>query len=107
MSLIAKTFLTSRQIAFTVCAIVGLLAGFGNSAGHSQSSAQPGAKLEIPKIPPATFEAVARGKVVYATLCSKCHGPEGKGDGPQVKDLKNDDGTPMRTPRTSPVRPAA
>ena len=54
----------------------------------------PGAKLEIPAFPPSTFESIARGKQVYAKLCSSCHGPEGKGDGPQVKDLKNEDGTP-------------
>ncbi len=55
-----------------------------------------GPKLEIPKIPPATPAAVARGKIVYTKLCVSCHGPEGKGDGPQVKDLKNDDGTPNK-----------
>ncbi len=54
----------------------------------------PGKKLEIPRIPPSTPESVARGKLLYAATCAKCHGPEGKGDGPQVKDLKNDDGTP-------------
>lgn len=55
---------------------------------------QPAAKLEIPAIPPGTPESVARGKVIYVKVCAPCHGTEGKGDGPQVKDLKNDDGTP-------------
>ncbi|MFO0847335.1 MAG: cytochrome c [Gemmataceae bacterium] len=46
--------------------------------------------------PPATPEAVARGQKVYQLTCASCHGPAGRGDGPQVKDLKNDDGTPTR-----------
>ncbi|MEO6725565.1 MAG: DUF6351 family protein [Blastocatellia bacterium] len=38
MNFITKTFLTNSRIAFTACAVVGILAGFGNSIGHSQSS---------------------------------------------------------------------
>lgn len=44
----------------------------------------------------ATPEAVSRGRAIYQKSCASCHGPEGKGDGPQVKDLKNEDGTPNR-----------
>jgi mono/diheme cytochrome c family protein len=29
----------------------------------------------------ATPESVASGKRIYQRLCTKCHGPEGKGDG--------------------------
>ncbi len=29
----------------------------------------------------ATPESVAAGKRIYQRLCTKCHGPEGKGDG--------------------------
>jgi mono/diheme cytochrome c family protein len=55
----------------------------------------PGAKLPIPTFPQSTPEAVARGRAIYLKAgCVSCHGPEGKGDGPQVKELKNDDGTP-------------
>jgi mono/diheme cytochrome c family protein len=60
-------------------------------AKFSQMAAKmsvPEAKLEIPAIPPATFDSVQRGKLVYAKLCSSCHGPEGKGDGAQVVELR-------------------
>ena len=37
------------------------------------------AKLKNP-VPPSS-ESVAAGKRIYQRLCTKCHGPEGKGDG--------------------------
>lgn len=52
-----------------------------------------GEPLAIPEIPASTPEAVSRGREIYVKLCASCHGPEGKGDGPQVRDMKNDDGT--------------
>ncbi|OWK40333.1 c-type cytochrome [Fimbriiglobus ruber] len=54
--------------------------------------------IDIPaSIPSATPESIARGRAVYLSDvggCSKCHGPEGRGDGPQVKDaaFKNENG---------------
>lgn len=57
----------------------------------------PGKPLAVPGgFPPGSPEAVARGRQVFQTTCASCHGPEGKGDGPQVKDMKNDNGTPAR-----------
>jgi mono/diheme cytochrome c family protein len=38
-------------------------------------------------------DAAARGKVLYASHCARCHGPEGKGDGPgseYASDLTDD-----------------
>jgi len=67
-------------------------------AGTAAAQSVVGPALAIPAIAPGTLEAAGRGKLVYVKLCASCHGPEGKGDGPQVKDLKNDDGTP-NTPR--------
>ena len=43
-------------------------------------------------MPPTSAEAVDRGRVQYAANCASCHGPNGRGDGPQVKDLKNENG---------------
>lgn len=38
---------------------------------------------------PRTADAVARGRAVYVKgECAECHGREGRGDGPSVKDLK-------------------
>lgn len=55
----------------------------------------PGQPLAVPtEFAAATPESVARGRKVYlsdAAGCSKCHGPDGRGDGPQVKELKNED----------------
>jgi mono/diheme cytochrome c family protein len=54
-------------------------------------------------IPPAAFdersplaavrEAAARGKTIFGTNCTRCHGPEGKGNGPDsdhAADLTDD-----------------
>lgn len=45
--------------------------------------AQPAAKEEL-----KDFETAAgRGKKTFQTYCVSCHGPEGRGDGPQAKGL--------------------
>jgi mono/diheme cytochrome c family protein len=56
-------------------------------------------KIGTPFPTPKTYsnsspESLARGKKVFMASCASCHGPEGLGNGPQVKDLKNDNGTP-------------
>src|SRR5206468_5480653 len=44
--------------------------------------------LAIPRPPPATPEAVARGARVYVKgECAECHGQEARGDGPSARDL--------------------
>lgn len=54
----------------------------------------PGDPLPIPEFTPATSESLANGKKIYLTSCASCHGPLGKGDGPQ--EMKDDDGKPTR-----------
>ncbi|CAN5624060.1 cytochrome c [soil metagenome] len=67
---------------------------------NASTQAVPAASLAIPKeFPASTPEAIARGKAFFTSEawgCSKCHGPEGLGNGPQTKDPKfvNDDKTP-------------
>jgi mono/diheme cytochrome c family protein len=56
----------------------------------------PGEPLPIPELRGPTPESVARGQQVFQKNCATCHGTEGKGDGPQVKDMKNDNGWPTR-----------
>lgn len=57
----------------------------------------PGPVLAIPKqFPPPTAASLARGKEVYAKNCASCHGPGGRGDGPQVQQLVNTDGSRAR-----------
>lgn len=44
-----------------------------------------------------TKESIVRGKKVYKELeCFRCHGMEGKGDGPSAKDLKDDKGLSIK-----------
>ena len=45
---------------------------------------------------PASAQSLAAGRVVYERVCQSCHGPTGLGDGPQVAQLKNANGTPAR-----------
>lgn len=52
---------------------------------------QPGPPVELPAdLPEPTPESIARGKKTFGLNCAICHGPEGKGDGPNVKDMKDD-----------------
>lgn len=56
---------------------------------------------EIPVAPPypASPEAVSRGKRVYAAAqCGSCHGPEGRGDGPEAESQVDDWGFPVAPP---------
>ena len=41
-------------------------------------------------------DALANGRKIFMDSCATCHGPEGKGDGKDVKDMKRDDGRPIR-----------
>jgi mono/diheme cytochrome c family protein len=67
-----------------LCALC-LLCGLGAAAGAMQSAAvKKGGNPEAAKVKnpvPATPESLAAGKRSYTRMCSKCHGPEGAGDG--------------------------
>jgi mono/diheme cytochrome c family protein len=57
----------------------------------------PGPVLAMPKqFPSATADSLNRGREVYAKVCASCHGPAGRGDGPQVSQLVNTDGSRAR-----------
>lgn len=57
---------------------------------------KPGEPLTVPAdLPAASPESVARGLQLYRSEgCSACHGPTGKGDGPQ--DQRDSAGVPIR-----------
>jgi mono/diheme cytochrome c family protein len=45
-------------------------------------------------------DAATRGKALYASYCARCHGPDGKGDGPDsdyASDLTDDLRTELNT----------
>ena len=74
-------------------ALLAALAGSTFVAVNSYADGPP-EKWEAPsraakkKNPvPADAKSVAAGKVVYNAQCLSCHGPAGKGDGPQAHDL--------------------
>jgi mono/diheme cytochrome c family protein len=57
----------------------------------------PGSLLTVPNnLPDPTAESIARGQATFTKNCATCHGPQGQGDGPQVKDMKNDNGWPTK-----------
>lgn len=58
-------------------------------------TAQP---IAIPPEPPLTPDSVKRGAKWYTEVeCNKCHGTEGRGDGPSAAELKDDwDKRPIR-----------
>lgn len=57
---------------------------------------KPGAPLSIPPEPPGTPEGIARGKQLYKKMeCWKCHGQEGRGDGPSAPTLTDSKERPI------------
>ena len=57
----------------------------------------PPSPMVVGKKVASSKESIARGKEMYKTLeCFKCHGDEGRGDGPSAPDLKDDFGFPVR-----------
>jgi cytochrome c oxidase cbb3-type subunit 2 len=56
-----------------------------------------GDPIQVPAEPPVTIESIAHGKALYTKLeCWKCHGPEGKGDGPSAATLTDNKDQPIR-----------
>ncbi|MGH7404629.1 MAG: c-type cytochrome [Candidatus Methylomirabilales bacterium] len=55
------------------------------------------APVPIPEVPPRTPKLVSKGREVYHKAeCFKCHGTQGRGDGPSATDLKDDWGYPIQ-----------
>jgi cytochrome c oxidase cbb3-type subunit 2 len=58
---------------------------------------KPGTPVPIPESPPRTPELIARGREVYQKAeCFKCHGAEGRGDGPSAEGMKDSWGYPIQ-----------
>jgi mono/diheme cytochrome c family protein len=56
-----------------------------------------GDPIKIPPEPPVTIESISHGKALFTKLeCWKCHGPEGKGDGPSASTLTDSQDNPIR-----------
>jgi DMSO reductase family type II enzyme heme b subunit len=53
-------------------------------------------KLELPKEVASSAESIKRGKEMFEAIeCHKCHGAEGRGDGPSRAELKDEWGHPI------------
>ncbi len=58
---------------------------------------KPGDPIKIPAEPPVTIESISHGKALFTKLeCWKCHGPQGKGDGPSAATLTDSQDQPIR-----------
>jgi mono/diheme cytochrome c family protein len=58
---------------------------------------KPGDPIKIPAEPPVTIDSIAHGKYLFTKLeCWKCHGPQGKGDGPSAATLTDSKDQPIR-----------
>jgi len=56
-----------------------------------------GDPIQIPPEPPVTIESISHGKALFTKLeCWKCHGPQGKGDGPSAATLTDSQDQPIR-----------
>src|SRR6266850_2534633 len=53
-------------------------------------------KLELPKEVSSSEASIKRGKEMFEAIeCHKCHGTEGRGDGPSRPELKDEWGHPV------------
>jgi mono/diheme cytochrome c family protein len=83
-------------MSFIICVCIGLLVFVTSSAnekgqhkkphGHGHWSAPPEAVKRANPVP-RDQASIARGKNLFTTYCSVCHGPEGRGDAPAAAGL--------------------
>lgn len=58
---------------------------------------KPGDPIQIPAEPALTVESIKRGSTLFQKLeCWKCHGQEGRGDGPSASTLTDSNDQPIR-----------
>ena len=65
---------------------------------------KPGTPIQVPPEPALTAERLKDGQAVFGRVqCWKCHGVEGRGNGPSASTLQDDLGAPIK-PTTSTMR---
>ena len=53
--------------------------------------------MQVPEETPLTVQGIQHGKELFTKLeCWKCHGPEGRGDGPSASTLTDSNDQPIR-----------
>jgi mono/diheme cytochrome c family protein len=60
-------------------------------------SDKPGDPIAVPAEPALSLQSIQHGKELFTKLeCWKCHGPEGRGDGPSASTLTDSNDQPIR-----------
>src|SRR6184192_3910260 len=60
-------------------------------------SDKPGDPIAVPTEPALSLQSIQHGKELFTKLeCWKCHGPEGRGDGPSASTLTDSNDQPIR-----------
>jgi mono/diheme cytochrome c family protein len=72
----------ARPQAHTTAFVVAVFLGATLSAQYAGWTIPQGGKEEKSPLK-STAEAVTKGKSLFAANCQRCHGPLGKGDGPE------------------------
>lgn len=58
---------------------------------------KPGAVITVPPEPPVTMESITHGAELFQKIeCWKCHGKQGRGDGPSASTLTDSKDNPIR-----------
>jgi hypothetical protein len=77
---------TTRYVAGVVALVgCGWLAACGRSA--SGSAAPAGGSATAAPAPAVSPAAAAEARQIFASRCTPCHGPQGRGDGPGASGL--------------------
>lgn len=73
------------------------LVAFIKTLSPRWKSEKPAAAISVPAEPALTLQSIQHGKELFTKLeCWKCHGPEGRGDGPSASTLTDSNDQPIR-----------
>ena len=73
------------------------LVAFIKTFSDRWKSEKAGTPITVPPEPPPTVQSIQHGKELFTKLeCWKCHGPEGRGDGPSASTLTDSNDEPIR-----------
>jgi mono/diheme cytochrome c family protein len=73
------------------------LVAFIKTLSERWKTEKAGVPIPVPPEPPLTVQSIQHGKELFTKLeCWKCHGPEGRGDGPSASTLTDSNDQPIR-----------
>jgi cytochrome c oxidase cbb3-type subunit 2 len=73
------------------------LVAFIKTLSERWKTEKAGAEITVPAEPALTVQSIQHGKELFTKLeCWKCHGPEGRGDGPSASTLTDSNDQPIR-----------